>query len=210
VKLFHATFEGKGLLEHELDKQTFGISSNPLMRFAVVLAAVIHDIDHPGKYHILSHAGWCSYFVAGVPNQQLIKEGKGCGKSIAEAHSLNLAWELFMQPKYNDLRQTIYVTQAEYEHFRSVFVSAVLATDIMDKDLASARRERWSSAFSEGFHENVIGKRDNRATIIIEHLIQASDVSHTVSCWCLCLSLCSAGKKERTKWCLTRLHFTCI
>lgn len=112
-----------------------------------------------------------------------MKEGKGRGKSIAETHSLNLAWELLMQDQYKDLRTVIYTTTAEYDRFRSVFVSVVLSTDIMDADLAAARRERWQRAFAEGFTSSravTQSKRHNRATIIIEHLIQASDVAHTV------------------------------
>lgn len=118
---------------------------------------------------------------AGVPNTQLIKEGNGHGKSVAEVHSLNMAWELLMQDKYKDLRAMIYTTQEEYNRFRSVFISVVLSTDIMDKDCAAARRKRWESAFSEGFFVSVDDKRHSRATIIIEHLMQASDVAHTVS-----------------------------
>lgn len=86
-----------------------------------------------------------------------------------------------MKDKYSDLRKLIYDTQDDYERFRSVFISSVLSTDCLDKDLAAARRERWESAFAEGFFVNIEGKRHNRATIIIEHLIQGSDIAHTVS-----------------------------
>jgi hypothetical protein len=120
-------------------------------------------------------------YFSGVPNTQLIKEGKGHGKSIAEVNSLNLAWELLMQDQYKDLRGTIYTTQGEYNRFRSVFISAVLSTDIIDKELAVARRNRWEYAFSEGYFVDAVGKRHNRATVVIEHLIQVSDVAHTVS-----------------------------
>ena len=55
----------------------------------------------------------------------------------------------------------------------------------MDKELQAARKERWNKAFSE---ENV-GDEDEqvatnrKATIVIEHLIQASDISHTMQHW---------------------------
>lgn len=54
----------------------------------------------------------------------------------------------------------------------------------MDKDLKKARNDRWERAFSErASHENVDRVKDRKATIVIEHLIQASDVSHTMQHW---------------------------
>jgi hypothetical protein len=61
-----------------------------------------------------------------------------------------------------------------------------MATDIMDKDLKVLRNSRWSKAFSEGTGRNGESKVDavdRKATIVIEHLIQASDVSHTMQHW---------------------------
>ena len=60
----------------------------------------------------------------------------------------------------------------------------------MDKQLGAARKARWNIAFAEGSNlelypekETLTEKEDRnrKATIVIEHLIQASDISHTVS-----------------------------
>ena len=56
-----------------------------------------------------------------------------------------------------------------------------MATDIMDKDLKKLRNDRWDKAFSIPPEEEKKDPRavNRKATIVIEHLIQASDVSHT-------------------------------
>ena len=55
-----------------------------------------------------------------------------------------------------------------------------MATDIVDKELKTLRNMRWDRAFSQttrGFNDgNTVNRK---ATIVIEHLIQASDVAHT-------------------------------
>ena len=58
----------------------------------------------------------------------------------------------------------------------------------MDKELGAARLVRWNKAFSDG--DDWMGQQEGRqvktnrkATIVIEHLIQASDVSHTMQHW---------------------------
>jgi hypothetical protein len=65
-----------------------------------------------------------------------------------------------------------------------------MATDIMDKDLKELRNTRWDTAFAAVGETN--GKdsitsaksaHDRKATIMLEHLIQASDVSHTMQHW---------------------------
>lgn len=55
----------------------------------------------------------------------------------------------------------------------------MLATDIFDKDLNALRRDRWTEAFSSDESFDC----DLRATIILEHIMQASDVSHTMQHW---------------------------
>ena len=51
----------------------------------------------------------------------------------------------------------------------------------MDKDLKALRNARWDKAFSESASSDTEKEAVNRkATIVIEHLIQASDVAHTM------------------------------
>ncbi|CAB9517945.1 Receptor-type guanylate cyclase gcy [Seminavis robusta] len=162
--------------EAKLHDHTYGLTSDPLTQFAVVLSALIHDLDHPG-----------------VPNATLVKEatelaGKYKNKSVAEQHSVDLAWELLMSDKYKELRSCIYTTQAELERFRSIIINVVLATDIADKDLGALRKARWNRAFKLGdatdhSDENPKDEVDRKATIVLEHLIQASDIAHTMQHW---------------------------
>ena len=173
-----------------LHQYTYGITSDPLIQFACAFSALIHDADHPG-----------------VPNAQLVKENTASAKlyknkSVAEQNSVDLAWELLIEPRYADLRQCIYTNQEELDRFRQLVVNSVMATDIVDKELGALRKKRWAKAFStdgattgdlkEGLKEghsktakhHLIRRDQNRkATIVIEHIIQASDVSHTMQHW---------------------------
>ena len=69
-----------------------------------------------------------------------------------------------------------------------------MSTDIVDKDLKALRNNRWEKAFkkdvsstNEYMNIDVVDsekeKVDRKATIVIEHIIQASDVSHTMQHW---------------------------
>jgi 3'5'-cyclic nucleotide phosphodiesterase len=78
---------------------------------------LIHDVDHPG-----------------VPNSTLIGEGSRLAalynnKSIAEQNSVDLAWDLLMQDEYLELRRTIYATGEELQHFRTLIINIVMATE---------------------------------------------------------------------------------
>ncbi|CAB9512745.1 Guanylate cyclase [Seminavis robusta] len=97
---------------------------------------------------------------------------------------------------FKDLRACIYKDEAELKRFRLLLVNVVMATDICDKEQARGgmRKTRWQKAFSQdaagpppetasrtsltGPSVQNIGTNE-KATIVIEHLIQASDVSHT-------------------------------
>ena len=159
---------------HDLHDHTYGITSDPLTQFACIFAALIHDVDH-----------------VGVPNSQLVKEKAHVAtvyrnKSVAEQNSVDLAWDLLMDHNYEELRRCIYSNENEFKRFRQLVVNAVMATDIMDTDLKNLRNIRWEKAFSETsqkldvYFEDTINRK---ATIVIEHLIQASDVSHTMQHW---------------------------
>ena len=116
---------------------TYGITSDPLTQFAVVFSALIHDVARPG-----------------VPNAALVKEGAPIAilysnKSVAEQNAADIAWNLLMEGRYQDLRDCIYQTEAELKRFRQLVVNSVMATDLVDEDLDALRKARWAKAFSE-------------------------------------------------------------
>ena len=183
---------------------TYGITSDPLTQFAVVLSALIHDVDHRG-----------------VPNFLLIQEQEQMAaayqnKSVAEQNSVDLAWKALMRPEFGELRSCIFSNVAELRRFRALLINSVIATDIFDKELGTLRKNRWAKAFADttgggssnhhsssnqsltGSHStdgphttsnshstSLDSKQDvnRKATIVIEHLIQASDVAHTMQHW---------------------------
>ena len=156
-----------------LHDHTCGITSDPLTQFSCVLSALIHDADHPG-----------------VPNAQLVKEGQEValrfkGKSVAEQNSVELAWNLLMDVRFENLRSALYVNEAEFRRFRQLVVNSVMATDIVDKELKALRNARWETAFNVEMPQsgNELENVNRKATIVIEHLIQASDVAHTMQHW---------------------------
>jgi len=187
--------------ESDLHKRTYGISSDPLLHFCVVFAALVHDVDHPG-----------------VPNAQLVLEKanvaiKYDNKSVAEKHSLEVALRILEQSNFEELQQAIYSDEKERKRFRQLLVNAVMATDITDLELQLLRKERWSLAFEQQQQQRrtieptlSFRSRHNKkqttlksieedppevmeegihrkATLVMEHIIQASDIAHTMQHW---------------------------
>ncbi|CAB9501709.1 Receptor-type guanylate cyclase gcy [Seminavis robusta] len=162
----------------ELHDHTYGITSDPLTQFACAFSALIHDVDH-----------------VGVSNAQLVKEGVSIAakykeRSVAEQNSLEIAWKLLMGDEYAELRSFLFETKADLSRFQDLVVNSVMATDIVDKDLKALRNRRWDKAFKTGefassgqLEENARDSVNRKATIIIEHIIQASDISHTMQHW---------------------------
>jgi hypothetical protein len=104
------------------------------------------------------------------------------GKSIAEQNSFDIAWDLLLEPNYQNLRHIIYVTAGEFRRFRQLVVNSLMATDICDKELKAQRNKRWETAFDPS-HQGDSYSSILKATIVIDHLIQASDVAHTMQHW---------------------------
>ena len=190
-----------------LHDHTYGITSDPLTQFSVVLSALIHDVDHRGVPN----------FVLSLEDKTLAAAYKG--KSIAEQNSVDLAWNALMSEGFEELRQCIFSDVSELRRFRQLLINCVIATDIFDKELGTLRKKRWKTAFDEAdepessahsmhgsvnmeglfnasmgrvtdftFTRKKVGEQvkadiDRKATIVIEHLIQASDVAHTMQHW---------------------------
>lgn len=115
-----------------------------------------------------------------------------------------------MDDKYKALREKICADETELSRFRELIINGVMATDLLDKDLKKLRNVRWEMAFKETpvtysnkfilrVGEDLMSHADTeaatappdetlldiesfnrKATIVIEHLIQASDVAHTM------------------------------
>jgi class 3 adenylate cyclase len=162
----------------DLHDYTYGITSDPLTQFAIVFSALIHDVDHTG-----------------VPNGQLAKENPEMAElyrnqSLAEQNSVDMAWDLFLDPRYKALQECIAHNNEEKNRFRQLVVNSVMATDIFDKDMKALRNKRWDKAFHldmqvgrEIGNLNIEEDTNMKATIVIEHIIQASDVAHTMQHW---------------------------
>ena len=163
-------FPDAAMREEYLHDHTYGILSDPLMQFTAILAGLIHDLDHPG-----------------VPNFQFIKEDPSLAtlyqnRSVAEQNSVDLAWNALLSPDFDQLRSAIFETEAELRRFRQLLVNSVIATDIFDKELGALRKNRWSKAFDDETSpdDDLYNVLNRKATIVIEHMIQASDVAHTM------------------------------
>jgi 3'5'-cyclic nucleotide phosphodiesterase len=149
--------------------------TDPMTRFACVLAALVHDVGH-----------------LGVPNTQLVLEkhdiSMHCnGQSPAEQNSLEIGWALLMKPEYSNLRRAIYCDETEMRRFRFLLVHAVMATDIEDTELKQSRKLSWQQAFpSESNDCSEVSNCDSdthKALVAIQTLMQVSDVSHTMQHW---------------------------
>lgn len=161
---------------------TYGISADPLAQFAVVFAALVHDVDHTG-----------------VPNVQLIKEKPDLGAkykdiSVAENNSIKCAWSELMQPEFANLRKCIFETNEDETRFRQLLINVVIATDIADRERRAGERVRWEKAFAgdsnwedewKSLSEMELSTVDIslKATVVLEQIVLASDVAHTMQHW---------------------------
>jgi len=162
-------------------------------RWRLSLHRTYYPVDHPG-----------------VSNAQLVKENTRLARiyknrSISEQNSLDMAWDLLMDPSYQCLVQTICGSLDELKRFRQLLVQTVMATDIADVELRADRNRRWELAFAkkDGTNKTDEGDsnanerplqselneekattaqedRNRKATIVLEHLVQASDIAHTM------------------------------
>lgn len=191
----------EGRIQLLLHDHTYGITSDPLTQFAALFAALIHDgkfvLDVRPKVYFIFKLSSQQFFLfhfmlvdhPGVTNAQLVKENSPVshaynGKSVLEQNSIDIAWTLLNEDTFSALRNAICETQAEMIRFRQLVVNAVMATDVLDKDLKWLRNQRWERAFAETAVYPASRDTVNRkATIVIEHLIQASDVAHTMQHW---------------------------
>jgi hypothetical protein len=157
----------------DLHDYTYGITSDPLTQFAVMFSTLVHDVDH-----------------SGVSNAQRGKEcpdlaAKYKDRSVAEQNSVDIAWNLLMEPGFENLQQCIFATESELKRFRQLLVNLVMATDIFDREMKETRNMRWERVFHSDLADSMEDAelRSLKAMIVIEHIIQAADVAHTMQHW---------------------------
>lgn len=169
-----AAADGDLAIARRLHGSTFGISSDPLAHFVIVFAALIHDVDHPGT---------SNEQLIQIESPMAIKYDK---KSVAERHSLAVSLEILMEDQFDHLRNSIFPTMEEHTRFRQLLVNAILATDILDVENREIRANRWERSFRRkgmSTGESISATVNRRATSVLEHIIQASDVAHTMQHW---------------------------
>lgn len=166
----HGVSDGEILHDH-----TFGITSDPLVGFSVAFAALIHDVGHPG-----------------VSNKILVDEGNEMAiryhdRSVSEQNSVDMAFSMLLEERFTALREAIYQTPDELNRFRKLVVHCVMATDLWDTELNKMRDDRWNKAFSEETSYIPPSKEnaDRKASIALENLITASDISHCMQHWAI-------------------------
>jgi hypothetical protein len=111
-----------------------------------------------------------------------------------------VGWKLFVDSKLID---HVCPTDADAQLLRQIVVNCVMATDIVDRNLTALRNARWDAAFENAPGTNSIisnnapefndsRQRDDahkKTTIVLEVLIQAADVSHTMQHWHVILQM---------------------
>lgn len=158
------------LSEDTVTKQVRAVLADPLTQLAMVFATLAMNAGHEG-----------------ISNEQLNIEIPELGqaynhRAIAEQHSIALIWELLMAPCFATLQQTIFPTRGEFLFFRRVMVNAVMATDFSDTKLCQIRADRWSNTFRPSAGNSDLVSHE-RATLIMECMAQAANVSHSLQHW---------------------------
>ena len=169
---FDGTPRSKGEIAMELDARTFSIDSDPIIQFAMIFSALIHDVDHMG-----------------VSNQQLVKNSSPLSslykkRCISEQNSVDISWWLLLTAEFDDLRSAIFSETSEKRRFRQVLVNSVIATDILDSKMVQHRDSNWNRAFVEKGKANrrtfmdADEKRNLQVTSIVECIMQVADSNY--------------------------------
>ena len=142
---YHVTTSAHKLLELMLleKQQTFGLRNDPLMQFALIFAALIHDVEHQG-----------------LPNRQLCNEDSKLAvtyndQSVAENRSLAIGFHELLKEDYQELRAVLFggnsneteSSQSDYHRFRRQVIALVLTTDIANPDRTALFKSKWKEAF---------------------------------------------------------------
>lgn len=116
---------------------SFGLRNDPLSLFALLFAAVIHDVEHQG-----------------VPNRQLALENDKLAimyndQSIAENYSIYVGFSELLKNDFSELREVLFPQKEQYLRFRKIVVNLVLTTDIASPERTQLVKSKWKEAFGD-------------------------------------------------------------
>eukprot|EP00934_Nitzschia_sp_Nitz4_P003646 Nitzschia sp. Nitz4//scaffold54_size114964//109605//112248//NITZ4_003875-RA/size114964-augustus-gene-0.26-mRNA-1//-1//CDS//3329554423//3636//frame0 len=165
--------------------QTYGIMSDPLTQFAMVMAALVHCVDHRG-----------------ISNEALEAEDpeifkKFHGVAVTEQLSFQKAWNRLMAPEFENLRRCIYADKQEKQRFRQVMLNCVFATAHDDAETQAQRQDKWDKIFGPGAIDD--DDLNSKATGVLECLMQASSEFHAMQHWHVYIKWNERGFEEATK-----------
>ena len=131
---------------------SFGIGDDPLILFAMVFSALIHDVGHTG-----------------VPNSTLVEEEDELAilhndVSVAEQNSLQVAFSMLQRDEFAGLKKCICPTPEDRRSFRKKVISMVMVTDISDQERIQIVASRWNAAFPpDGERHGIAERRHSRS-----------------------------------------------
>jgi hypothetical protein len=142
---FHVTISMNKLLDMMLSRRfgegviapSFGLRHQPLALFAMVFAALVHDVEHTG-----------------VANRVLATEESRLAiqyndQSVAENRSLYVAFDELLRPCYRHLRDVLCPEAADHHVWRKHVINLVLHTDIASPEKTQLGRSKWKEAFHD-------------------------------------------------------------
>jgi hypothetical protein len=146
------------ILQHvpgETRPVTYGLRDDPLMQFALLFSALIHDVQHQG-----------------IPNRQLANEDDGLAikyndQSIAENQSLYIGFSELLKSDYAKLSSIIFPRKEDYRRFRGACVDLVLSTDIASPERSQLGKSKWKEAFGDPYEtveRKVLKQLERRAS----------------------------------------------
>lgn len=168
------------------------IQSHRFLQFAFIFSALIHDLDHQG-----------------VSNQQLIDQGhrlarkyNGSSVSIAENHSVDLAFEILSHDEYNDLVKEIFGQGENGIHMLDKFHESVRDL-VLTTDIANVDRKQKVAKNYQRLINNELLHEDEKVLYALEQCLLACDVAPLQQSWTVyrqwCLQLWIEFKEADTK-----------
>ncbi|KAL7544194.1 hypothetical protein ACHAWF_007573 [Thalassiosira exigua] len=111
------------------------LHSDAFAKFALVFAAMVHDVDHKG-----------------VPNARLILEGDPDVAlhglvSTAEKRSIRVAFRTLSEDVFDELRAAAFATPDDRLRMHRLVTGMVLSTDIASGERMQSTKLRWEEAF---------------------------------------------------------------